>query len=168
MFSCKRQDKIGDGALLYVKASLQPTIFKTDKINNIDSVFLHLRVGSNKIVLGLVYRPPAQNISSDRNLQDQITEISNNFDSAICGDFNLPVNSWGNPLNSRFGHDLYNSLLDSSLKQQVQQRTRGDNILDLVLSTNDDLILNVNIGPEFSNSDHKIVSNINLQVYKDC
>ncbi|XP_045128934.1 uncharacterized protein LOC123514804 [Portunus trituberculatus] len=168
MFSCERQDRIGGGVLLYVKASLQPTIFKTDKINNIDSVFLHLRVRSKKIVIGLVYRPPAQNISSDKNLQDQITEISNNFDTVICGDFNLPVNSWGSPLNSRSGQDLYNSLLDCSLKQHVQQPTRGDNILDLVLSTNDDLISNVNIGPEFSNSDHKIVSfNINLQVYKD-
>uniref|UniRef100_A0A0P4VPM3 Reverse transcriptase domain-containing protein n=1 Tax=Scylla olivacea TaxID=85551 RepID=A0A0P4VPM3_SCYOL len=168
MFSSERKDRIGGGVLLYVKASLQPTILKIEKINNIDSVFLHLRVRSKKTAIGLIYRPPVHNVSSDKNLQDQITEISNTFDTVICGDFNLPVNSWGNPLNSHSGHDLYNNLLECSLKQHVQGPTRGDNILDLVLSTNDDLISNVNIGPEFSTSDHKIVSfNINLQAYKD-
>ena len=66
------------------------------------------------------------------------------------------------------GHDFYNNLLESGLSQHVNKPTRGDNILDLVFSTNDDLVSNVNTDPEFSTSDYKIVSfNINLEVYKD-
>ena len=43
---------------------------------------------------------------------------------------------------------------------------RDDNILDLIFSTNDGLVSNVNTGPEFSTSNHRIVSlNINFEVY---
>ena len=51
------------------------------------------------------------------------------------------------------GHDLHNNLLESGLSQHVSKPTRGDNILH---------------GPEFSTSDHKIVSfNIHFKIYKD-
>ena len=63
-------------------------------------------------------------------------------------------------------HDLYNNLLESDLSQDVSKPTRSDNILDLVFSSNDGLVSNVNTGPEFSTSNHRIVFfNINLEVY---
>ena len=63
------------------------------------------------------------------------------------------------------GHDLYNNSFES---QHVNKPTRGDNILDLVLSTNDNLVSKVNMGPKFGTSDHKIVSfNVNHEVYKE-
>ena len=81
---------------------------------------------------------------------------------------NLSVGSWGNSLKSHMGHDLYNHLLESGLSQHVSKPTKADNILDLVFSTNDGLVSNVNTDPEFSSSDHKTVSfNINLEVYKN-
>ena len=66
------------------------------------------------------------------------------------------------------GHDLYNNLLESGLSQHVNTPTRGDIILDLIFSTNDGLVSNVNTGPEFSTSGNKFVYfNINLEVYKE-
>ena len=68
------------------------------------------------------------------------------------------------------GHDLYNNLLESVLSQHVNKFTRGDNILDLVFPANDSLVSNVNTGPEFGTSDHKIVlfhENVNLKVYRE-
>ena len=168
MFSCERKNRTGGGVLLYVKASLQPTVVEKNNINNIDTLFLQLKVRSRKLIVGLVYRPPAQNTVNDAKLLDRITEISNTYDSIIIGDFNLPVTIWGNPLTSHTGHELYNNLLLSSLKQHVSEPTRGNNILDLLFSTNDALISNVNVGPEFSNSDHKIVNfDINLSIYDE-
>ena len=41
--------------------------------------------------------------------------------------------------------------------QYIHEPTRGESILDIVLSTNDNQINNVDIGPEFSISDHKSV-----------
>ena len=59
------------------------------------------------------------------------------------------------------GHDVYNNLLESGLSEHVNKPKSGENILDLIFSTNDDLVTlvhNVNTGPEFSTSNHKIVS----------
>ena len=41
--------------------------------------------------------------------------------------------------------------------QHIHEPTRGESILDIVLPTNDNQINNVDIGPEFSTSDHKSV-----------
>ena len=47
--------------------------------------------------------------------------------------------------------------------------TRGDNILDLIFSTNNSVVSKlINTGPEFSTNNQRVVSfNINLEVYKD-
>ena len=59
-------------------------------------------------------------------------------------------------------------MFESGLNQHVSKAKRSDNILDLIFSTKDSVVGNVNTGPEFSTSDHKIVSfNINLELYKD-
>ena len=49
------------------------------------------------------------------------------------------------------------NLQESSLYQHVEYPTRGNNILDIILTTNDNLVNNVKIGPEFSSSDHLII-----------
>ena len=154
-----------------MKASLNPAILQTKKniyIDNVDIICLQLKTHSKKIIIGRIYRPPAHNINSDMKLFHQIMEVSNSFESVIFGDFNLPVTSWGNSLKSHMGHDLYDNLLESGLSQHVNKPTRGDNILDLIFSTNDGLVSNVSTDPEFSTIDHRIVSfNIDLEVYKD-
>ena len=61
-------------------------------------------------------------------------------------------------LSTIMGYDLYDNLLESVLSQHVNKPTSGDNILDLVFSINYSLVSNVNTGPEFGKSDHKIVS----------
>ena len=43
------------------------------------------------------------------------------------------------------------------MAQLVRTATRKDNILDLVLTTNDKLIADIEIGPLLENSDHNIV-----------
>ena len=51
--------------------------------------------------------------------------------------------------------NFYSNILESSLYQHIYEPTRGESILDIVLSTNDNQINNVDIGPEFSTIDHK-------------
>ena len=50
------------------------------------------------------------------------------------------------------------------LGQRVNKTTRGDNILDLIFSTNDGLVSNVNTDSEFGTSDHKVIS---FEAYKE-
>ena len=46
---------------------------------------------------------------------------------------------------------------DNFLKQVVMEPTRGDNILDLVLTDNGNMIRNVQVGEELGSSDHRAV-----------
>lgn len=88
--------------------------------------------------------------------------------TVIFGDFDLPETSWGGPLSCHTGHDLDNSSVESALSQHVDKLMRGDNTLDLILWTNDAFMSNVDMGPEFSISDHKIVLfDINLVIYNE-
>ena len=81
------------------------------------------------------------------------------------GDFNIPVTNWGDDLTAHSGNALYENLQESSLHQHVNHPTRGDNILDLVFTTCDNLVNNVNVGSEFSGSDHRVITfDINIDV----
>ena len=157
LFSCERSERIGGGVLLYVKPHLHPQVITKPKISNIDVKYVQILSGSEKLILPLVYRPPAQNSYVDNELYEQISDIWNHNDAIIFGDFNLPVTVWGGTLNSHSGHELYSNILESSLYQHIHEPTRGESILDIVLSTNDNQINNVDIGPEFITSDHKSV-----------
>ncbi|MBW6351706.1 hypothetical protein, partial [Pseudomonas aeruginosa] len=53
---------------------------------------------------------------------------------------------------------MYTNLQESSLYQFVRTPTRGNNVLDIVLATKEELIENLNVGDEFSNSDHRTIT----------
>ncbi len=74
------------------------------------------------------------------------------------GDFNLPVERWGETLRSHSGYELYNNILESELHQRVNSPTRDNNILDLVLCTCEDLVTDLKVGLEFSTSDHRLIT----------
>lgn len=158
LFSCERHEREGGGVLLYVKSTLHPITKSIQKIDNINASFIQLNFQSRKIVIGIIYRPPSQTAATDNQLYDQIAEICCENETVIFGDFNLPIRRWGDPLNSHTGLSLYANLLESSLHQLVEQPTRGENILDLVLTTNESIVSNVLVGPEFSSSDHRVIT----------
>ena len=150
-----RSEKTGGGVLLYVKPHPHPEVITKPKISKTEVKYVQILSGSEKFILVLVYRPPAQNSNVDNELYEQISEICNHNDAIILGDFNLPVTVWDGTLNSHSGHELYSNILESSLYQHIHEPTRGEIILDIVLSTNDNQIDSADIGPEFSTNDHR-------------
>ena len=56
------------------------------------------------------------------------------------------------------GHDLDTNLQESSLTQLVHSPTKDNNILDLVFTTNEDLVENLIVNDEFSNSDLRAIT----------
>uniref|UniRef100_A0A0P4VVU6 Reverse transcriptase domain-containing protein n=1 Tax=Scylla olivacea TaxID=85551 RepID=A0A0P4VVU6_SCYOL len=141
--------------MFYVKSNLHPRLLPTPTIANIDVTFIQLENKSRKITLGLIYRPPAQSPATDEKLYDLIADICCVNDCIIMGDFNLPVTRWGEPLTAHAGQHLYGSILESSLHQHVMHPTRGNNILDIVLTTGEESVKDLKIGPELSSSDHR-------------
>ena len=113
--------------------------------------------------MGLFIDHQEKNIEVDQALSESIFEISCRCEAVIMGDFNLPVTRWGNPYNSHTGRDLYTSLLESELHQHVNKPTRENNILDLLLTTTENLVSEVKVGPVFSSSDHRLIT-FNIKV----
>ena len=158
LFSCERNEREGGGVLLYVKTNLHPIAKSTTKIDNINASYIQLNLQSHKVVIGIIYRPPSQSAATDNQLYEQIAEICCENETVIFGDFNLPIRRWGDTLNAHTGLSLYANLLESSLYQLVEQPTRGENILDLVFTTNENIVRNIKVGPEFSSSDHRVIT----------
>ena len=65
------------------------------------------------------------------------------------------------------GERIINFLDENFLLQKLNKLTRGSNILDLITCSDDDLINNLDIGEQFSTSDHYIIRfNINANQTK--
>jgi len=78
----------------------------------------------------------------------QALRLSNTQHVVLCGDFNLP---------GRQMDLLSDLLLDRSLIQLVKQPTRGENILDLLLTNSPDMISQVDVASGIPGSDHDAI-----------
>ena len=74
------------------------------------------------------------------------------------GDFNHRNIDWDLLESDSEGEAFLNLTQDFFMTQHVLEPTRGENTLDLVLSTNPDMIKNVNVTEPFGTSDHSIVN----------
>ena len=163
IFCCERTNRSGGGVMFYIKSNLNPRMIPTPNIANINITFTQIESKRKKIMLGLIYRPPAQSNATDEKLYDIIADICSVNNCVIMGDFNLPVTRWGEPITAHAGQKLYQCLIESSLHQHVKEPTRGNNILDIILTTDENLVKDVEIGPEFSTSDHgRVLFTINF------
>ena len=84
----------------------------------------------------------------------------------LMGDFNYPDIDWSTfmPCSSDPDTvDFVRTIEDCFYIQHVFSPTRGDAVLDLVLSTDPDLVSNVNVIDQLGNSDHNMITfNIHL------
>ena len=108
--------------------------------------------------MGVFYRPPNSNLTVLEDLQNSLSNITTT-DIVLLGDFNLSEIDWANnrSLRNSEHHILLSDIIqDNFMHQLVNEPTRDQNILDLVLTTNVDLINNVVVGEHFS--DHNSIT----------
>ena len=166
-----RQDRIKrlrGGVILYVHKSLPISdIMKYDD-DTCEAVICTIKTINTKIAA--VYRPPDTSDNSLENLlsflDKGITNISHperHMDIIIAGDFNFPDINWstshvhlGNKLTTNSEDQLLRFTEKHFLSQYVDQPTREQNILDLLLTNNDNLVLHTK-SEETTLSDHNIV-----------
>ncbi len=97
---------------MYIINSLYPCAIQTEKINNVDLIFVELR-NNNKAIFCLIYRPPGQSPKTDNKLFDVIIETCGHFETIVMEDFNLPVAMWDDTLRSHSSYELYKNILES-------------------------------------------------------
>ena len=154
LFHKDREDREGGGVMLYVKnyiKSANCNIASGHELLGVD-----LEIGPVKYRLLVVYRPPAQLVERDRGLYELLGELVNDRVCIVMGDFNTHVD-WETREPCGENALLLDFVNDEFLTQWVSEPTRGGNILDLVLTTEEDIISDISVGEEVGGSDHRLV-----------
>ena len=109
--------------------------------------------GKNKSFTFVVfYRPPNNSIEPLVDLSASLVEFNNSAETVLVGDFNLPDIDWTTNSvlrESDLNCKLMDILLDHFMSQLVLEPTHGKNILDLVITTNEGLIRNLQVDEPF-------------------
>src|SRR5215469_11975224 len=75
----------------------------------------------------------------------------------IIGDFNFPNIQWIDEAKLDECNKFVKCINDNFLHQKVHDATRGENVLDLILVTDESMIREVNVGERFGTSDHNVM-----------
>ena len=136
MFRRNRIGRRGGGVILYIKESIQVYEIKLEREANCDeAVWCNIVTRNSTLTVGLVYPSPNINEEDNRKIQNAIKEVSKGEYIAV-GDFNhrqihrKSVESTGGE-----GKQFLLLIQDNFLTQHMLEPTRGENALDLVLSS---------------------------------
>ena len=155
MFRKDRIGRRGGGVILYVKESIQAYEIKLEREADCDeAVWCKIASGNSKLTIGLVYRSPNINEEDNTKIKTAIKEVSKG-ECIIMGDFNHGHIQWNSLESTGIEDQQFLFLIqDSFLTQHVLEPTRGENVLDIVLSSQKELVDNVKIFEPLGNSDH--------------
>lgn len=146
----------GGGVLLYVKEDMN--VQEVEDRNLIcETIWVKLKTISGYLKIGVCYRSPTANEREIKELFENIKRNTNET-AIVMGDFNYKDIDWEIMRTSGDGNDFIEMINDCFLTQHVLEPTRGDSILDLVLSTESGLVEEIKIECPVSNSDHNVVT----------
>ena len=150
MFRKDRLGRRGGGVILYIKESIQAYEIKLEKEAECEeAVWCNIVTGNSILTVGLVYRSPNIIMEENEKIHNAIKEVSKR-DCIIMGIYSghlyrVP----GERIKS-----FFNLVQDSFLSQHVLEATRGENVLDIVLSSQKEFVDNVKICEPLGCSDH--------------
>ena len=159
LFQCDRPSPHrGGGVLLYVSSNLNPIEFHTKSTYG-----EHVWRCVSDLLIGVCYRSTNVNIVGEQNnlnLIEMLNEMSHRH-FLLMGDFNFADIDWLAPVpdtSVRPDSKLFLECLDDCfITQHVTNPTRGDAILDLVLTQDPDVVSDVVVGEPLGTSDHNMV-----------
>ena len=142
-----RQDgRAGGGVCVYAKSHVHYLVHVKDSVHAERSwVYLHSDQGI--FAIAIFYRPPDANDDAILSLRHELAEhVSQVCGIIVLGDFNIHHRRWlrHSNANTPQGEVLQAMCQEYSLQQLVSEPTRGEYLLDLVLS---DLPCNVKVMP---------------------
>ena len=156
------------GVAIYVRSDLAgsctPLLVETN--GQVECILLYNK--KLNLVVGGVYRPPPSQMEEFsptlKKLHDAIGRLGSPDPTIfLTGDFNFPNVNWasasiygGSDSSRRQAEALINFTVDHNLEQQIKSATRGNNILDLLFTNNDQLIDDVKV-EDTALSDHRLI-----------
>ena len=173
LFRCDRPLGIkGGGVLLYIRGCLNASLCEL-KNDHPEQVWCKLKYnGRDELLIGVCYRTPSENVygsSAHRQIRELIDAISSKK-FLLMGDFNYRGIDW--TLNSLEGSASLESrlFLECVTKKYVCQHvnfpTTEKSVHDLILTSDPELVCDVQDPGAFYTSDHKLLC-FNLDIVKD-
>ena len=158
-FRKDRREIRGGGVILSIKEYIQAyEITLTSEADCEEAIWCNIVTRNSTLTIGVVYQQ-----EEDVKLQNAIREVCKG-ECVIMGDLNHGHIQWES-LESAGGDDHQFLLLKHYcfFTQHVLEPTRGGNVLDLILSSQNDLVDNVNVHEPLGSSDHNQI-HFNIKV----
>ena len=167
------RDTHGGGVIVAIKKCFRS--YKLEMSNLFcELVCVKLLVESSKpVIICRYYRPPSANTEVMENLRSSLKQIQESESATLLlsGDFNLPSIDWEtytlkqNPAHQRESLLLLETIAELGLKQFVDFPTRGNNLLDLILTNKESGVGDVTSRPGVS--DHEMLMyNFHVRIEK--
>jgi hypothetical protein len=168
IFRQDRKGKRGGGVLIYLEKSIPAIQFypNTEIETKTEILYVTLRL-KKPLNIGLVYRPPNQDMDTDDLLLREIKEFCRKNELLLLGDFNAADIDWNlmsvDSSENTFASKFLKLTLDEFLVQHVNNNTRfrlgqRDSCLDLVISKDEDDVQNLKMMPPLGLSDHNVIT----------
>ena len=156
VYNKDREGRKGGGVAIYVKESLSSYVnTEISSDDSTETIWVEIINGRDKLLLGCIYRPPKVTRQKSNLIFNELRSAARHKNTLIMGDFNYRDIDWEtNTSSCTESEEFINAVNDGFLKQLVRQPTKDNNILDLILTNNDNLVYNLEIGGKLSNSDH--------------
>ncbi len=141
------------GVLLLIRSSLHPT--PADITAPAEIKWVNIKPHDKiTVLIGVAYHP---DLGGPKNLEvicNSIREIDND-NILLVGDFNLRDINWETwEASTAPSKQFLETLEENDLTQLVDKPTRGNNIIDLVITGLNSIVDNVTVEEPFSTSDH--------------
>ena len=158
------RNRFGGGVAIYSRDHLCATRRHDLEHPQLEIIWVEARLSNKKHLIASCYHPPGQSravattfISLFRNSVELALQ-SNPYSLTILGDFNDRCTLWDSlHTDSELKNDLHNLLLDFNLFQLITTPTRGNNILDLLITDSPIHFYDTGTLPSLSNLDHDII-----------
>ena len=160
-----RGDSGWGGVFIAVKSDIKSTRITELEPDNCELAWVKISINGGKdLHIGAYYRPHVSDSESLALMKRCVYNLANQSNSHlwVLGDFNLPYIDWNaqrvmDNASHKEKHQSFLDLLSSAhLAQTVKKPTRGKNVLDLFVTSNETLVSNCQNIPGIS--DHDAVS----------
>lgn len=148
----------GGGVMFYIKNNLIAVLNSELNLSKFaEGIWVDINSRKESTLIGLCYRAPDSSDENDQELVKIINSASRNKFCLIMGDFNLPDLDWKTEQRLDESHFFIKVLNNNFLTQVVKKETRLNNILDLVVVSDESIVNNVDVIEPLGASDHSIV-----------
>jgi len=163
-FSMFRSDRVnghhGGGVLLFVKTEYQ-AVETSMSSQFADQVWCKIKIkNGDELLIGVCYRSPNTTLfgkDNDLLLLNLINEIRGK-PVLLMGDFNFPDIDWeAHHGNTSMSSGFIDAVDEAFLTQHVNLNTRKNSVLDLVFTSEPDMIDSVSVLGYLADSDHNIL-----------